>query len=450
MQLVKKGLNIPISGQPKQSINEITSTQFTKQIAVLGADYNETKAKMLVQVGDEVKIGTPLFLNKDNPSVNMVSPCSGVIASINRGYRRLFESIIIDNDGKNTQIELTKFSDSLDADNIKEVLLESGQWLGFKTRPFSVVPSPEDTPRSIFVNAMDTNPLALNPQLVINAQLAEFNKGLSIISQLSQKIFVCSDSTLTLDNDLNKVSQHLFSGVHPAGLAGTHIHYLDPIGLDEQGVWTINYQEVIAIGSLFLNKKIDIERFVSLAGPCVKNPRIIKTQLGACLNELTKDELASKQEGSPRLISGSVLSGHNASKPSQAFLGRHHLQITALAEGVERPMLHYLVAGKNRFSKIPIYLSFLAKNRLWDFTTTTNGSDRAMIPIGIYEEVMPLDILPTQLLRALIVGDVAVATQLGCLELDEEDLALCTFVCPGKYDYSPILRNNLARIRKEG
>ncbi|MEO0443966.1 MAG: NADH:ubiquinone reductase (Na(+)-transporting) subunit A, partial [Pseudomonadota bacterium] len=242
-----------------------------------------------------------------------------------------------------------------------------------------------------------------------------------------------------------KLKVETFAGIHPAGNAGTHIHYLDPVSTAKT-VWTIGYQDVIAYGHLFTSGKIYTDRIVSLAGPKVEQPRLVKTRLGANLDELSAGYL---KVGNNRLVSGSVFGGFTA-KGAFAYLGRYHNQVVALEEGDDRPLLHYLRPGFNYFSTLGIYVSSLFKGKKFDFTTTTAGSERAMVPIGAYENIMPLDILPTQLLRSLIVGDTDMAQKLGCLELDEEDLALCTYVCPGKYEYGPILRDNLTRIEKEG
>jgi Na+-transporting NADH:ubiquinone oxidoreductase subunit A len=236
-----------------------------------------------------------------------------------------------------------------------------------------------------------------------------------------------------------------FSGVHPAGNAGTHIHFLDPAN-DSKQVWSISYQDIIAIGKLFTTGELSVERIFSIAGPMVKNPRLVKSRLGANITDLLAGELKS---GGNRCISGSVFGGRTA-RNTVDYVGRYAQQVSVLEETTEREFMGWLSPGANKFSVMNIYISKLFSGKLFNFTTTTNGSDRAMVPIGTYEKIMPLDILPTQLLRALIVGDTEQAQLLGCLELDEEDLALCTFVCPGKYEYGPILRDNLTRIEKEG
>ena len=238
-----------------------------------------------------------------------------------------------------------------------------------------------------------------------------------------------------------------FDGPHPAGLAGTHIHFLDPVS-DQKTVWTINYQDVIAVGRLFTTGKLYLERVVSLAGPAIKNPRLIRTRVGADIAELLKTDLDRVDD--MRVISGSVLSGRQASG-GHAFLGRPHLQISAIAEGREREFLGWALAGFNRFSVRNLYASAFAKpERKFNFTSSAEGNRRAMIPVGSYEKIMPLDIDPPYFLRSLIMGDTERAQALGCLELDEEDLALCAFVCPGKTNYGPLLRDVLTRIEQEG
>jgi Na+-transporting NADH:ubiquinone oxidoreductase subunit A len=294
---------------------------------------------------------------------------------------------------------------------------------------------------------MDTNPLAANPEQIINEKRDDFVNGLTILSRLTAgQVYVCkAQGADVLTGNNSRVSSEEFAGVHPAGNAGTHIHHLDPVSATKT-VWTIGYQDVIAFGQLFTSGKLPTERVISLAGPQVEQPRLVRTRVGASIDELTAGQL---KDGENRVVSGSVFGGRSAAG-AYAFIGRYHQQISVLLEGRDRPLLHYLRAGFNNFSSLSIYISSLFSGKKYDFDTTTNGSERAMVPIGAYERIMPLDILPTQLLRALIVGDTDIGQKLGCLELDEEDLALCTFVCPGKNEYGPILRNNLTRIEKEG
>jgi Na+-transporting NADH:ubiquinone oxidoreductase subunit A len=389
-----------------------------------------------------------LFSDKKSPGVSYTAPGAGVVSAIHRGEKRVLQSLVIDLDG-DEQVSFAQYPatqlDSLSDAQVRENLQQSGLWTALRSRPFSKVPAVDAVPSSIFVTAIDTHPLAADPALVIGEYAADFENGLKVLSCLG-KVFLCKAEGANLPGEqLNKVRTEAFAGPHPAGLVGTHIHFLDPVSVSK-AVWSINYQDVIAVGKLFSTGQLWVERVISLAGPVVEQPRLLLTRLGANLQELTAGQL---QSGYNRLISGSVLGGRTA-QGAYAYLGRYHLQVSCLAEGTDREMMHYLRAGVNKHSVMNIFVSKLMAAKTFAFSTTTNGSPRAMVPVGNYEAVMPLDILPTQLLRYLIVGDTEMAQKLGCLELDEEDLALCTYVCAGKYEYGPILRDNLARIEKEG
>ena len=442
---IRRGLDLPISGEPRQAIIDGPTI---RSVAVIGFDYHGMKPTMNVQVGDSVKLGQVLFTDKKNEGVKYTSPAAGRVAAINRGERRVFQSVVIDVEGEEEEQFSSYEADSLsslDRALVVENLVESGLWTALRTRPFSKPPAIDSQPENIFVSAMDTNPLAADPELVIAEKAEAFANGLTALSRLTEgKVFVGVKPGSQISIPASAEAQ-AFGGIHPAGNVGTHIHYLAPVTANKVA-WTVNYQDVIAIGELFVSGRLNVERIVALAGPKVEEPALIRTRLGANLDELTAGKLTG---GENRLISGSVFGGRNA-YGSVAYLGRYHVQVCVLEEGRERPFLHYVVPGFKRFSKLPIYVSGLFKSKKMDFTTSTNGSERAMVPVGLYEKVMPLDILPTQLLRSLIVGDTETAQQLGCLELDEEDLALCTFVCPGKYEYGPILRDNLTLIEKEG
>jgi Na+-transporting NADH:ubiquinone oxidoreductase subunit A len=442
---IKDGLDLPITGAPAQRIE---AARPVRSVAVIGSDYHGMKPTMEVQVGDRVKLGQVLFSDKKTPGVTYTAPGAGVVSAIHRGEKRVLQSVVIDLDG-DEQVTFAQYPatqlDSLSDAQVRENLQQSGLWTALRSRPFSKVPAVDAVPSSIFVTAIDTHPLAADPALVIGEYAADFESGLKVLSCLG-KVFLCKAEGANLPGEqLSKVQAEAFAGPHPAGLVGTHIHFLDPVSVSK-AVWSINYQDVIAVGKLFSTGQLWVERVVSLAGPVVEQPRLLLTRLGANLDELTAGQL---QSGYNRLISGSVLGGRTA-QGAYAYLGRYHLQVSCLAEGTDREMMHYLRAGVNKHSVMNIFVSKLMAAKTFAFSTTTNGSPRAMVPVGNYEAVMPLDILPTQLLRYLIVGDTEMAQKLGCLELDEEDLALCTYVCAGKYEYGPILRDNLARIEKEG
>ncbi|MDC0093340.1 Na(+)-translocating NADH-quinone reductase subunit A [Alphaproteobacteria bacterium] len=442
---LKKGLNIPVLGIPEQSIQ---GEKNPKSVAVLGPDYIGLKPKMLVSVGDNVKRGTPLFCHKDFPEISYVSPCKGRVKIINRGDKRVLLSVVIDVESINDKgINITK-SHSKETSHeqfVKKCLLDSGLWTSFLTRPYSKVPSSDSLPSSIFITAMDTEPLCPDAELIISQDLKAFNEGVKKISLLTKgNVFICTknDSQLKL-NDFNTYE---FAGPHPAGLAGTHMHFLDaPSAI--KTVWSIGYQDVIAIGKLFLTGFIDISRIISIAGPHALKPRLIKTVLGASLDDILEGEY-NKADGC-RVISGSVLSGFHATN-ELAYLGKYSRQITIIKEDLEKHFFGWIKPQPNKFSVMPVLLSAFGFFKLFNLTSNLNGGRRAMVPTGVFETLMPQDFLPTQMLRALLVMDTDVAQTLGALELDEEDLALCTFACPAKYEYGSALRDSLQKIEKEG
>ena len=444
---IKKGLDLPLEGAPQQVIHDGSAV---KRVAVLGEEFIGMRPTMHVRVDDQVKKGQVLFEDKKNPGVLFTAPASGTVKEINRGAKRVLQSVVIEVNG-NEQITFGSFSEtelnSLDREKAKEVLVQSGQWVALRARPFSKVAALDANPSSIFVTAIDTNPLAADPAVIIAENAKAFEAGLAVVSRLTDgKVFVCKQAGSQVPSSpIAQVEVHEFGGVHPAGLVGTHIHYLDPVSASKQ-VWHIGYQDVIAYGHLFLTGEIYTDRVISLAGPRVKNPRLVKTQLGASLDDLVAGEL---EDGDNRVISGSVLAGATSSGV-HAFLGRYHVQVSVLLEGREKEFFGWIAPGSDKFSVTRTFLSHLTPSRLFKMTTSTGGSKRAMVPLGSYERVMPLDILPTLLLRDLLSRDLDSAISLGALELDEEDLALCTFVCPGKYEYGAALRDCLTTIEKEG
>lgn len=446
MITIKKGLDIPIAGTPAQAIHD---GKAITRVALLGEEYVGMRPTMHARVGDVVKKGQVLFEDKKTPGVKFTAPASGKVVEINRGAKRVLQSVVIEAEG-DEQVTFNRYEADqlaqLERHAIVEQLVESGMWTALRTRPFSKVPAIDAETQAIFVTAMDTNPLAANPEIIINEQSDAFVAGLTLLSRLtSGKVMVCKSGASLPRSQQSNVEEHVFNGPHPAGLVGTHIHSL--FGADMANVaWHINYQDVIAFGQLFLTGALYTDRVVSLAGPAVNNPRLVRTTLGASIEQLVDSEL---MPGELRVLSGSVLNGKHAAGP-HAFLGRYHLQVTALREGREKEFMGWIAPGKNKFSVTRAFLSQFFPNQLFNMTTSTNGSERSMVPIGNYERVMPLDIEPTLLLRDLCAGDTESAQQLGALELDEEDLALCTFVCPGKYEYGPLLRECLDKIEKEG
>ena len=457
LHTVKKGLDLPITGAPEQRID---SPKLVTKVAIAAQDYVGLKPTMFVEEGHEVVRGQSLMEDKKNPGVVYTAPGAGRVVAVNRGKKRALLSVVIElnererngqpSDEDFVAFESYKGSDvsTLNRDDIQDLMVESGMWTCLRTRPYSKVPVLDRDPDAIFVTAVDSNPLAPDVDVVIEGHEDDFRLGLNCVAKLtSGTTFVCvAPGSKVPVSTQQGIRYEEFAGKHPCGTVGYHIHTLRPVNRERE-VWHLHYQDVIALGRLFRTGRLDVERVISLAGPQVNNPRLIRTRWGASLEELCAGEL---KEGENRTINGSVWSGRTAVGDVVGYLGRFAHQVSVLREGREREFIGWLTPGVERFSTLNIYVSRLLSGKRFDFTTSTNGSERAMVPIGTYEEVMPFDLLPTFLLRALAAKDVEKAEELGVMELDEEDLALCTFVCPGKYEYGPLLRTMLTDIEKEG
>lgn len=451
---ISKGLDLPIAGAPEQSISDGNPV---RHVALLGDDYIGMKPTMQVAEGDRVKKGQVVFTDKKTPGVQYTAPGAGTVKAINRGAKRKFESLVIELEG-DEQVTFKTYPDhnlaKLDRREVCEQLVESGLWTALRTRPYSKVPALDMVPSALFVTAIDTNPLAADPAVVLEQHQGDFIAGLEVLSTLTDgHVQVCRKAGATIPGEGKTPAVfHAFDGPHPAGLPGTHIHFLRPVDRDN-AVWYIGYQDVIAVGHQFLKGEIWTDRVVSLAGPVVAEPRLVRTRLGASLSELTADQYSVSDQQPARIISGSVFAGRKSTELAD-FLGRYHNQVSILAEGGQRDFLGWALPGADKFSIRRVFASAWTRNsdepQKFNFNTSTEGSPRAIIPIGMYEDVMPLDIVATPLLKALVTDDIEYAQQLGALELDEEDLALCTYVCPGKHDYGPMLRKNLTTIEHEG
>ena len=446
MRTISKGLDLPLTGAPEQLISREFSSE---QVAILGRDFHGLKPTMEVKVGDRVKKGQVVLTDKKNPGINYTSPSSGEVIAINRGAKRAFLSLVVKVEGEES-VDFGAHSvetiGTLPREAIESKLIDSGEWTALRTRPFSRVPEKGSSPHSIFVTATDSRPHAPDPNVVIDAEKQAFEAGVAVMSRLTDGfVFVCMNAMGSFESTTPTVKVEHFEGKHPAGLAGTHIHYLDPVSANKT-VWQVNYQDVIAIGHLFLSGQIYTPRVVSLAGPSVSHPSLVRVDRGANLAALTDGQVI---DGQHRLISGSVLDGFTAAG-AEVYLGRFHAQVSVLEEGTHREFLQFVMPGTDKFSLTGLFASWVLGKKSFDLTTSTGGSDRSIIPLGTFERLTPLDILPTQLLRSLVVEDIEASIDLGCLELDEEDVALYTFACPGKYEYGPILRALLHKIEVEG
>ncbi|MBM3779542.1 MAG: Na(+)-translocating NADH-quinone reductase subunit A [Acidimicrobiia bacterium] len=449
-----RGLAIPIDGEPAA---EIDRARTVSHVALLGDDYIGMRPTLHAAVGDSVRRGQLLFEDKKTPGVRFTAPAAGRVAAINRGERRAFQSLVIElsseeREGRGAQAAFASYTgrhpSALSRQAVRDLLLESGLWTALRARPFSRVADPAETPRSVFVTAIDTDPLAPPVAPIVRGREDDFDAGLAALGQLHDgPVFVCTPERFDAPIPAGERVRHeRFAGPHPAGTVGFHIHTLDPAGRGRL-VWHAGCQDVLAIGRLFRTGTLDSTRVIALGGPAALRPRLLQTRIGASLDELLDGELDA---GEVRVVSGSVLSGRAASGTVRGYLGRHHRQVSVLPEGRRREFMGWAAPGVREFSALPIFLSRLLPRQRFRMTTSTHGSPRAIVPIGLYEKVMPYDVEPTFLLKALVSRDLERAEQLGCLELDEEDLALCTFVCPGKHDYGSELRAVLSSIEEGG
>jgi Na+-transporting NADH:ubiquinone oxidoreductase subunit A len=447
---IKKGLDIPMRGVPEQSV---LGGNRVRHVALCGIDFIGLKPRLLVSKGDAVGLGQPLFIDKRDPDVMFCSPGRGTVVAVNRGVRRVLESVVVRlGDSGAGDVNFSPLSDDrigkADRSQLAERLYRSGLWTAFRTRPFNRIPQSGTAPRSIFVTAIDTRPLAADPRVLIGRDQASFASGLQVLSRLSEgPVFLCVAPGWDQETGAPKNVEIVeFSGPHPSGLPGTHIHYLDPVGAGRT-VWQVGYQDVMAVGKLFRKGVIDTGRVVALGGDPLNQPRLVESRMGAALDELLENEVRKPEEC--RVVSGSVLGGRTAAG-SLAFLGRYHDQVSVLPEGGDRRLFGWMGLISGRFSAASTFMRPDGRKRPRSFTTAQNGRFSGMLPMRVFERVMPLDILPSPLFRAMMVQDTDQAQALGCLELDEEDLALSSFVCPAKNDYGAALRVNLEKIEREG
>ncbi len=440
---LRKGLELPVEGAPAQEVHEGPAV---RTVAVLGSDYLGLKPRLSVQEGDSVAAGTPIFANKDTPDVQVVSPVAGRIKAVNRGARRVLVSVEIEVDATAADpVDFSDVGDAATAEGLAERLCAAGLWTAFRTRPYSKVPDPASRPAALYVTAMESEPLAADAALIINQAADDFATGLKAIAGLSEgKTYLCQSTDASIPS-VDGVEVAGFDGPHPAGLAGTHMHFLEP-PTGTKTVWSIGYQDVIAIGRLLSTGHINPERIIALTGPLVTQPRLVRTVEGASMADLTAGGIDTSVPA--RVISGSILSGR-AGEGADGYLGRYARQITVIEEDSKQIPLGWIRPMASKYAVQPVLGSLFSK-KLYALTSNLNGGRRAMVPTGTFEQLMPQDFLPTQLMRALLVMDTDQAQALGALELDEEDLGLIGFACPAKYEYGLALRDSLTKIEKEG
>lgn len=446
---IKKGIDLPISGV----ISDTTIHDFVpdSHFAIVGDDFMGMKPSMFVSVGDKVQKGQALLEDKKIKGVQVCAPVAGEIVAIERGERRKLLSVIIKPDyqgGEKTYSPLGHEAlANMAREDIVGRLLDSGLWTTLRTRPYDKCAAPESIPKAIFVNAMDTNPLSFDPLLTVCGREDDYTFGMRVLARLTaSSVHVCAapDANLPRVSD-NTIKEHVFAGIHPAGLVGTHIHFIEPVD-EKKTVWHVALQDVLAIGHLFREGKIDNTKVIAIAGPGVETPKLVRTIRGADMHALISDNIKS---GRQRIISGSVFAGRKAEEHTH-YLGHYDQQISVLPEDNDPVLFEFLRPGMKSYSRTRAYVGHFLKGVKFPLTTAVQGSPRAIVPFGIYEDVMPLDILPTLLIKALIVKDTDTAKLLGVLELAEEDIALLTYVDSGKHDFGAILRENLTLIEQEG
>ena len=437
MYIIKKGLDLPISGIPSP---EIEDSSKISSVAILGSDYVGLKPTMLVKVGDFVQAGQKILEDKKNLGVFITAPSSGTISSINRGEKRRFISVEIDISEVD---DFKAFNNPSTKEGIIDLLQDSGLWSSFRTRPFNRTPKPGTSPDAIFINACDTNPLSTDPYNIIKEDQSLFDLGLLTLCEAFNLPIHCCYQNDNFKTSIESIEYHQFSGPHPAGLSSTHIHNIYPVGQDRL-VWTLNYQECISLGYLIKNQSIRTSKVIALSGEGIGDPKLIRTRYGANISSLT----AGRADSKSRLISGSVLYGHSA-ESAMDYIGAFHNQVTAIPNEYDEAFMSWLMPGSKIHSKLNVFISSFIKPKSFRFNTAMNGSDRAIVPICSYEEVMPMDILVVQLLKALATYDLEMLIDLGVLELSDAHMALCSYVCPSKYDYSSLLSKNLEMIYNE-
>lgn len=438
---IKKGLNLPIAGST--STTDCVQGAAAQQVALLPQEAWGIKVQMLVAVGDQVKVGSPLFCDRRDPDVIFTSPAAGTVAAVNRGARRAAQSVVIDVANFDEHAEMPS-SDGSRA-SLVATLAASGLWPNLRQRPFDKVALSSATPQAIFVTATDTNPLAVDPLHLVAGRETDVQAGLKAMLTLSGgKVYFNTDGA----NDwsaflVEGVEQHAFKGPHPAGNAGVHINALHPVNL-ARNVWHVDVQNLADMGAYLNSGKVPTARKVAVVGPAASKSEIVETQRGASM-----DVFSSYANSAVRFVSGSLLAGATANPGEEkGFLGRFAQQVSIVDDAPEREFINWMKPIGSRWSMSGTYLAKFVKK---SFTTDTdlNGGERAIVPIGSYEKVMPFDIMPTQLIKALASNDVTMAEKLGVLEIVEEDIALCQYVCPSKVDITDMLRTMLTLIEKE-
>ena len=443
---IKKGLNIKLQGKAEKIFMKADPAE---KYALKPTDFHGLVPKLNVKQDDLVKAGSTLFYDKSRPEIKYSSPVSGKVAEIRRGERRKILEVIIENDHKLEHIDFGKESvENLTREKVTSKMLESGLWPFMRQRPYGIIANPEDTPKAIYISAFDTAPLAPDLDFIVTGNEDDFQSGIDAISKLtSGKVFLNIDAdyaATSIFNRVNKVEITKFKGIHPAGNVGIQIHHINPINKGDV-IWYLYPQDVISIGRLFKNGIYDASRIVALTGSEVHKPRYYKLISGSSITPIIKDNI--KKENEVRYISGNVLTGTQIS--SNGFLGFYDSQITVIPEGNYAEFLGWALLGFGKYSNSRTFFSWLVPNKEYKLNTNFHGGERAFVMTGQYEKVLPMDIFPVHLLKAILASDIEKMENLGIYEVIEEDLALCEFVCTSKIEVQQILRKGLDLMVKE-
>lgn len=445
---LRKGYDINLVGKAGYTL---TSQPDSAIIAVKPTDFKLVVPKLMVEAGDEVLAGQPVFFDKNNPAIKVASPVSGEVVEVVRGAkRRIMEIRIMPDQDERRYVHFTPANPiELSREAIIERLLESGCWSYLRQRPYDLIASPEGHPKGIFVSCFDTAPLAPDLGYVLQQESDNFNTGLAVLAQLASgrlHLSLRPDGKLT-EKELAGVPTeniHYFQGPHPAGNVGVQIHHLSPIRKDEVA-WYVHPQDVVIIGRLFSEGRYRADRIIALTGSCVEAPQYFRVVTGQRLSTILENRLTGEHV---RIIQGNILTG--ATSSNEDFLSHYVNQITVVPEGDQPEFLGWLLPGVNKLSLSRTYFSWLFPKRSYELDTNMHGEERAFVMTGQYDKVLPMDILPVMLLKAILARDIERMEQLGIYEVSEEDFALCEFVCTSKIDVQRIIAEGLEYVRLEG
>lgn len=440
---LRKGLDIKLKGRAEKKLETLSAPAM---VALKPTDFPGLTPKLKVKVDETVKAGDALFYDKYHPEIVFTAPLGGKVVSVNRGERRRILEVVIETDAAAGSVEFKKADpDTLSGDEVKKLLLSSGLWPFIKKRPYGIVASPSEMPLSIFISTFDTAPLAPDYDFVMQGQMGTFQTGINALAKLTNGKVHLGVKPGSPFAGLKNVEVHAFEGPHPAGNVGVQIHHIQPINKGDV-VWTINVQDVLFIGRLFETGKVDFSRIIALTGSEVKEPRYLKTVLGAQISTITQGNLNAAGY-KIRSISGNVLTGTKVNP--QGFLGFYDSQITVIPEGDEYEFMGWATPGIDKFSASKAFFSKLFPKKEYVLNANLHGGERAFVMSGQYEKLVPMDILPVHLLKAILVNDIDKMEQLGIYEVIEEDLALCEYACTSKIKVQDIIRKGINEMIKE-